>query len=198
MSLILDKILVCLIIVVIVLLITGNTFYKSQIQTSKRFREIGIAKKTIKTEVKGLVVYYRRETVWNKDSFLRILKNKDEFSSNLTNEFISIVSNYGVEVVNPTIVFSISNSSTVFTCEIHGSVSKSGDQYYATFEWLIKPLGLDFIDNHFNESVYGLSWKGVINGVPTEIICRFPYTGLPYSAWGQPTGHCHAHVWWKV
>jgi hypothetical protein len=101
-------------------------------------------------------------------------------------------------MVNPKVEFNPEKNTITLTCEIHGVVSKTGNKYYATFEWLLKPLNLDFIDNHFKETLNGLSWEGEIDRVPTKVICEFPYTGFPYKAWAHPTGHCHAHVWWEI
>ncbi len=163
-----------------------------------KLEEIKKIKSTIKTEVQGATVYYREESFWTEEDFLRILENKDEFSFNCIDKFVSSVSTYGKEAVNLRVEFNSEENSTILTDEVYGAISKTGNRYYATFEWLIRPMELDFIDDHFEETEQGLSWEGKINGVPTEIICEFPYTGSPYKAWAHPTGHCHAHVWWEI
>lgn len=73
-----------------------------------------------------------------------------------------------------------------------------GDEH-ATFFWLLRPLGLDFIDNDFQESEKGLFWEGFVNGVPTTVTIQLPTVdGFVYEAWAHPIGHCHAHVWWEL
>ena len=190
-----------LLLAILIVLILWSVIHISTTTPSAHITKLnktGEVKDVIQTEVNGTTVYYREEVYWSKDCFLRIIKNKDEFISNFTKGFISRVTPYGMKVLNLNVALNEEDSSTILTCEVYNSVSKNGNKYYATFEWLIRPLGLDFIDNHFTESIGGLSWKGKINGIPTEITCKFPYTGLPYNAWAQPTGHCHAHVWRKL
>ncbi len=160
--------------------------------------ELDNIKNIIKTEVEGVIVGYQEESFWTEDSFLKILESKDEFSSNLVNKFCSTVLDYGKEAFNPRVELNPRKNSTILTSEVHGAISRTENRYYATFEWLLRPMGLDFIDDSFKETIQGLSWEGWIDGVSTEIICKFPYTGSLYQAWTHPTGHCHAHVWWEL
>ena len=70
-------------------------------------------------------------------------------------------------------------------------------EYYARFEWLLRLLGLDFIDDDFKESANGLSWEGLVKGVPTTVTVEVPVIDSSvYRAWEHPIGHCHAHAWW--
>lgn len=54
------------------------------------------------------------------------------------------------------------------------AVSKTEDRYYTAFEWLIRPLGLDFVDDHFRETREGLFWEGQVNDIPAVIEAKFP------------------------
>ena len=72
-------------------------------------------------------------------------------------------------------------------------------KYSATFFWLLRPLGLDFIDSDFEESEKGLFWEGLVNGIPTSVSVDLPAIDRSvYEAWQHPVGHCHAHVWWEI
>jgi len=62
--------------------------------------------------------------------------------------------------------------------------------------WLLRPLGLDFIDNDFSESKDELFWGGLVDNVSTTVKIMLPPKDSVYSAWHHPNGHCHAHVWW--
>jgi hypothetical protein len=159
--------------------------------------EVQEMKNVIQTDVQDTTVHYLRESFWSDNDFAAIVENKDEFTSCLIEEFTNIVSSYRKEAVNPEVTLNSQRKSVVLNCRVTGAISKTGNRYYATFEWLIRPLGLDFIDNNFIETEEGLFWEGDIDGTPTVIEARFPYTGSSYEAWSHPTGHCHAHVWWE-
>ncbi len=94
--------------------------------------------------------------------------------------------------------FDETKRTTVLKCDVHGAITKSGDSYRATFLWLLRPLGLDFIDDDFEESKGGLSWDGEVDGAPTSIIIKLTPQEVVYAAWEQPVGHCHGHVWWSI
>jgi hypothetical protein len=107
------------------------------------------------------------------------------------------LSRYNVHGTDYEMEFDEAKESTILRCEIRDAVSKSGNRYTARFQWLLEPLGLDFIDDHFKEHKDGLSWEGKVNGVPTTIIIKAPPRETPYKAWHYPNGHCHAHLWWS-
>ena len=109
-----------------------------------------------------------------------------------------MTSGSGYEGANYAVEFDEVERSTSLTCEVHGPVSKRDSSFYGDFSWLLRPLGLDFIDDHFKETTKGLSWEGAIESIPTEVICEFLPQDVPYAAWGQPIGHCHAHAWWVI
>jgi hypothetical protein len=128
--------------------------------------------------------------------------NKAKFSSDLIANFVEDVSRHGEkceEVAKANVEFNQGKRSTVLKCDIHGAISRTGNSYHATFFWLLEPLGLDFIDDHFEESERGFFWQGSVNDIPTTIKVELPtIDGFVYKAWEHPVGHCHAHVWWEV
>lgn len=171
---------------------------RPNVTTSGVNLSVKIVKRIIRTRVEGLLVRYRESMTFPSKDFQAIMENQEEFKSIIMSRFRARISAYGVKATNTSVAFIPENDSVVLTCMISGSITKTGNKYYATFEWLIRPLGLDFIDDHFKETVKGLSWEGYVEGVSTIIDAEFPYTGQAYKAWGEPTGHCHAHVWWEL
>jgi hypothetical protein len=156
----------------------------------------------VKVEAEGVILHYQAESLWGKDEFSTILQNRDSFSSNLVEKFNDDISKHGERgeyVANAYVEFNEEAKSTVLRCDIEGAVSKSESKYSATFFWLLRPLGLDFIDNDFEESEKGLFWEGLVNDVPTSVSVELPdIDGSIYEAWQHPVGHCHAHVWWEI
>jgi len=145
----------------------------------------------VKVEAEGVTLHYQAESLWSEAEFATILQNRDSFTSDLLGKFIDDVSKQGdreERVANANVRFNEDRKSTIFTCDIEDAVRKSGSVYHATFFWLLRPLGLDFIDDHFKESEKELFWEGLINSTPTSITIT-----LPASA-----RHCHAHVWWQL
>jgi len=145
------------------------------------------------------VVHYQGEAFWAEAEFPRILEAKGEFSSDIIAKFEDDVSEHDQQAINAYVEFNEDRKSIILSCDIHGAISKSDGSYYAVFSWLLKPLGLDFIDNDFVESEKGLFWKGLANGIPTTVSVELPaIPGSVYEAWAQPIGHCHAHAWWEL
>jgi hypothetical protein len=156
----------------------------------------------VRVEAEGVILHYQAESLWGTDEFSAILQNRDGFSSNLVEKFIDDVSKHGERgehVANAYVEFNEEAKSIVLRSDIEGAVSKSENKYSATFFWLLRPLGLDFIDNDFEESGKGLFWEGIVNDVPTSVSVELPAIGgSAYEAWQHPVGHCHAHVWWEI
>jgi len=90
---------------------------------------------------------------------------------------------YDANASNFNVEYDKEKMSTVLDCDIHGTFSGS----WYDFHWFLNPLGLDFIDSSFMKSEETLCWEGYVEGVPTIIILRFPFT----------KERCHAHVWRK-
>ena len=153
-------------------------------------------KREIKTEVEETTVYYQKESFYSPEDFSGILENKEKFETNLIEKFRTSVSKYKEKISNIKVEFNSEKNSAILAADVDGAISKTESKYYATFEWLIYPLGLDFINDHFKETKEGLFWEGKVEEVSLKISCYFPFTGAPYKGWAHPTGHCHAHVWW--
>jgi hypothetical protein len=163
--------------------------------------ETGLLENYITVEVEGTVIHYQKQSFWNESEFSAILENKEEFKNAVIKDFTEKLLGYGEggeSAVGTDVEFDETKRVTVLKCDIHGAITKSDDSYRATFLWLLRPLGLSFINNNFEESKGGLSWDGKVDGVPTSIIVKLPPQELVYKAWEQPVGHCHGHVWWTM
>jgi len=153
----------------------------------------------IEVRAEGTILHYRKESFWNEIKFSEIMENKTDFISDLIqnfNESLSVYGEGGERGTNAQVEINEKNKSTVLRCDVHGAIRKSGNSYHATFFWLLRPLGLDFIDDHFEESREGLSWEGSVSGIQTTITIKLPPRNVAYAAWQRSIGHCHAHVWW--
>lgn len=162
---------------------------------------------TVTVRAEGLTLNYSRELYWNEGRFDQeyeeFSQDKARYLTGSAEGLLQDWSQYGIGVTDWAISFRVeyeetgkSSYSSLLRCEIHDAISKSGNRYSARFGWLLRPLGLDFIDDNFEETKDGLSWEGEINSVPTSIMVKLPPRDTIYEAWGQPNGHCHAHAWW--
>lgn len=125
--------------------------------------------------------------------------DKDGFSSDVIAKFVDDLSQYGKCAINASVEFNEDTKSTILSCDIQGAISKKDNSYRAVFAWLLRLLGLDFIDSDFEKSEKGLSWEGLVNGVPTTVTVELPpIDGLVYKARQHPVGQCHAHAWWEL
>ncbi len=165
--------------------------------------------RSITVTVSGLTVMYQLETTWDKGGFNDQLNSYTRdpagYLTSLVNSVTSGWSTYEVTTSDWQVELCASYTATtkkltwttVLHGQVHGPVSVSDGRYLARFQWLLTPLGLDFIDSHFAERKDGLFWQGEISGVPTTITVKVPPRPVPYYAWHEPNGHCHAHVWWS-
>lgn len=185
------------------LLITGGCFHPQLTSLAAASQE----RQIITVEVEELILNYSEELFWTKEQFdqeyREFLADKAGYLGDIEEDLLRQWSEYGIETTDWSVSFITEYEetgkaaySTLVRCEVHNAISKSGDSYYARFEWLLRPLGLDFIDDGFEESTDGLSWEGTINGLPTTIIVKLPPRDSVYEAWHHPNGHCHAHAWW--
>ncbi len=184
-------------IVVVILLLVGSYYYIYAPKGKKTRILPSEVENRITAEVKDSTCHYKQERVWSEKEFQQILGDEEGFKERMVDDFKEAHEPYGIVIKNCYIHLDKDNRITTLECDVEGFVYKSDDSYTAEFDWLIRPLGLDFIDNKFNETKDSLSWSGVINGTKTSILIRLPPMNKTYAAWGQPNGHCHAHVWWK-
>jgi len=162
-------------------------------------KEGGELKNVIEVRAEGTILHYQKESFWNETKFSEIMENKTDFIFDLIknfNESLSVCGEGGERAINAQVEINEKNKSTILRCDIYGAIRKSGNSYHATFFWLLRPLELDFIDDHFEESREGLSWEGSVSGIQTTITIKLPPQNVAYVAWQHPIGHCHAHVWW--
>ena len=161
--------------------------------------ETGLLENYITVEVEGTIIHYQKQSFWNESEFLAIFENKEEFKNAVIQDFDEkMYHERGEYAVGADVEFDETKKATVLKCDVHGAITKSDDSYRATFLWLLRPLGLSFINNNFEESKGGLSWEGEVGGIPTSITVKLPPQELVYEAWEQPVGHCHGHVWWTM
>ena len=139
--------------------------------------ELQELERNIVVEVEGGTLHYFEEKKWAEDEFSRLIQEEDRFSSNQIEEFNATyradAGNFGVETDRK-------EKSSILKCEVYAKF----DTYY-DFHWFLKPLGLDFIDDHFERSGRELSWEGSLNGAKMTIVLKFPFE----------ISNCHAHVW---
>jgi hypothetical protein len=168
--------------------------------------ENGLLENNIRVEVEGTIIHYQKQSFWNESEFLAILENTEEFKNAVIQEFTEKLSEYGEGgeyAVGADVEFDETKKATVLKCDIHGAIRESDGEYYATFKWLLTPLGLSFIEDNFEESEKGLSWDGEVDGIPTKISqlnCRYKkrYMQLgndypvPVTVMGMSGGLCQS------
>jgi len=162
--------------------------------------EQGEIKRVIEVEADGLTCHYLCQSFWAEEEFSAHLANQAQFEADFKQDFDQGLAQRNVSASDYSFSFDSATRSTVALCDISNAITLSGgDEYRARFEWLLTPLGLDFIDDNFQESETGLSWQGTINGMPTTFTVKLPtIDNIVYEAWAEPIGHCHAHAWWTT
>jgi hypothetical protein len=138
------------------------------------------AKRIIRIEAEGDVLHYQETLFWDEPTFSEILVDESEFSSHQIEKFKKT---YQVNANNFRVEFVRDKNSTLLRCDVHGKFT--GNWY--DFHWFLNPLRLDFLDSPFDKSESALAWKGLIDGISTSIVLKFPFS----------IGNCHAHVWPK-
>ena len=150
-------------------------------------------KRVITTSIKDSIIMYTEWRYYSKLSLtpqtIKALKEK------ITDEIMGTYS--GINITNLSISV-YPNNTVKIVFAVTGKVWLSGNEKYADFLWLLTPLGLDFIENHFTETNHGLYWVGTLNNVSTEINVLLPKQATVYRAWGNTVGHCHGHIWWPA
>lgn len=158
---------------------------KSPLRTKELQKPISPTDSQIYIEIKaeGEILHYQRETFLNEEDFSEILKSKEKFQSEKTDAFKKILKRYNRQIVNPNMEFDEARKSIAFICDITGA--KEGTWF--DFDWFLRPLSLDFLDNHFERREKELFWEGKVDGKMTRISIKFPFS----------ISNCHEHVWAK-
>ena len=101
----------------------------------------------------------------------------------------------GAHVIGVGVTRNDSRREVIISFAVDNRVWSDG-RVTAGFLWFLSAWGLDFIESGFNETNEGLTWSGELGGVPITVVVRVPEQRGPYTAWGEPYGHCHGRVWW--
>ena len=128
-------------------------------------------------EVEGGTLHYFEEKKWAEDEFSRLIQGEDKFSSTQIDKFKAA---YQVNTSSFDVQIDAKEKSSILKCEVYTKFNRHYD-----FHWFLKPLGLDFLDDHFERSGSELSWEGSLNGAKMTIVLKFPFE----------ISNCHAHVW---
>ena len=139
--------------------------------------ELKELERNIVMEAEGETLHYLEEKKWADDEFSRLIQEEGKFSSKQIQEFKVT---YGVDAGNFDVETDEKEKSTILKCDAYVKF----DTWY-DFHWFLKPLGLDFLDDHFERSDRELSWEGSLDGVKTAILLKFLFE----------INNCHAHVW---
>jgi len=139
--------------------------------------ELQELERNIVIEAEGETLHYFEEKRWAEDDFSRVLKGEDKFRSNQIEEFKAA---YQVNANSFAVDIHAKEESSILKCEAYTKF----DHHY-DFDWFLEPLGLDFLDDHFERSGSQLSWEGSLEGVKMTILLKFPFE----------INNCHAHVW---
>ena len=131
---------------------------------------------TIEIKAEGGTLHYFEKKRWAANEFPELIE-KDKFRSNKIEKFKTT---YRVNAGNFNVEIDKKEKTTDLKCDIYVKF----DTWY-DFHWFLRPLGLDFIDDHFERRERELSWKGCLDGVKTTILLKFPFR----------INNCHAHVW---
>jgi hypothetical protein len=136
-----------------------------------------ISERGIEIKAEGETLHYSEKKKWAPDEFSKIMEEQDKFRSDQIKKFKET---YRVNAGNFEVGIDKNEKTTGLKCDIYVKFVTWYD-----FHWFLRPLGLDFIDDHFERRGKELSWKGYLNGVETIILLKFPFR----------INNCHAHVW---
>lgn len=139
--------------------------------------ELKEVERNIIIEVEGETLHYFEEKKWTADEFSKLIEGQNRFKADQVEKFKET---YQVNAGNFDVETDKEEKSTILKCDVYVEL----DTWY-DFHWFLKPLGLDFIDDHFQRLERELSWEGSLEGVKTVILLRFPFK----------ISNCHAHVW---
>ena len=140
------------------------------------------ARCVIEIKAQGEILRYRKEFFYSEEYFSKIRKSRERFISKEINTFRRNLERYKRRAVNPKLEFSETEKSTILMCKVEGA--KEGSRYL--FDWLLKPLGLDFVESNFEETEKELYWEGKTSGVKTAISIKFPFVISTYNDYVCP------------
>jgi hypothetical protein len=169
---------ITIIVAICVAIIGSSAWWGTRHEPTPFWPEKNAVGRSIEMEAEEAVLHYQENLFWSENQFSEIMGGQDGFRSAQIDQFKST---YGKQAINARVEFDETKNLTILTCDVHGT--KMDNTF--DFHWFLNPLGLDFIDNHFQKSENELSWEGAIDGIATTIVLRFPFT----------INHCHAHVW---
>jgi hypothetical protein len=175
-----NRIIVAVLVVALPFLIDGcapEFETPSSIPAKIELNELEELERNIVIEAEGETLHYLEEKKWAENEFSSLMEEKDRFSSSQIEEFKAT---YQVDAANFDSKASEEERSTILKCDIYVEL----DTWY-DFHWFLRPLGLDFIDDHFERLERELSWEGSLNEVKTAILLKFDFK----------IDNCHAHVW---
>ncbi len=141
------------------------------------FGELKELERNIVIEVEGETLHYLEEKKWAEDECSRLIEEQAQFRSDQIQKFKGT---YDINAGDFDVEIDKKEKSTILKCDVYIKL----DGWY-DFHWFLKPLGLDFLDDHFERLERELSWVGSLDGVKTTILLKFPFT----------INNCHAHVW---
>jgi len=153
----------------------------AKIEELQKIEGIRPLENAIKIKAEGKILHYQRKSLWNEEDFSEILGSRNKFESKEIDSFRKNLERYNRYAFNPKVEFNGAGKSTSLMCDVKGA--KEGSWY--DFDWFLRPLGLDFIDSHFEKRENELYWEGEINGIRTTISIKFPFL----------VSNCHEHVW---
>ena len=95
-------------------------------------------KQETKMHIEEDLLYFYRESFWNENDFVALLKFKNEFAIAQINSFKSNLKNHEKYILNLRLDFDNSRRATVLSCQAKGI--EAGGKY--DFDWFLKPLSL--------------------------------------------------------
>jgi len=176
----LSRIIVAVLVVTLLFLISGcapESKTPSSIPEKIELGELKELERNIVIGAEGETLHYLEEKKWAEDEFSRVIQDKDQFGSDQIQKFKGT---YDVNAGDFDVETDKKEKLTILKCDVYVKL----DGWY-DFHWFLKPLGLDFINDHFERLERELSWAGSLDGVKTTILLKFPFK----------INNCHAHVW---
>ena len=150
-------------------------------ESTSQLKPMSGLRNVIEIKAEKGILHYQKQSLWNEEDFSEILESKKKFNSKEIDSFRKNLERYNRHTVNPKVEFNEAKKLTTLICDVKGA--KEGSWY--DFDWFLRPLGLDFIDSHFERREKELYWEGEINGTRTTISIKFPFL----------ISNCHEHVW---